>query len=119
MDNYKALIEIGQKDVFSNGIYDAYSMNNYTLLFPTEGVVDKNLYTGPYTSRSSSIVEITNTMIKYTQNVINYYPEDLLLQITNTSLPYAEREDLLDQAAKYDYFNPLKNYDWNVLWINK
>ncbi|EFC37956.1 predicted protein [Naegleria gruberi] len=115
----KKLIAVGQLGVFTDSIYNDYSSSVYTVNSPTEDSTTPKLYTGTYQTRNTSIVDITNSLIKYAELMMNDYPQSTLLKLENKSLSYNERQLLLNQTSQMEYFNPLTNFNFNYLWANK
>ncbi|EFC50048.1 predicted protein [Naegleria gruberi] len=118
LEYLKRLVSIGQEGVFTDAIYTDYSSSIYSINFPTEDASDPHFYSGPYQTRNASIVDITNSLIKYTQLLIDDFPLELLLSVENSS-SLIERQKLLNITSQDSYFNPLPNFNFNYLWANK
>ncbi|KAG2374465.1 hypothetical protein C9374_010749 [Naegleria lovaniensis] len=115
----KTLLQVGQQNVFDPAIYSDYSSNNYPLLIPNEDSNDTSLfYNGANSQRLSSIVEITNMIIKYTDKLIAQYPFDLLMDIESGNHTFQQKQTLLNRLANNVYMNPLQNYNYMFLWQN-
>lgn len=112
----KTLLQVGQQDVFDPAIYSDYSSNNYPLLIPNEDSNDTNLfYNGENSQRLSSIVEITNMIIKYSEKLLGQYPYNLLMDIETGNHTFEEKQVLLNQLSNNVYLNPLQNYNYMFL----
>ncbi|KAG2392183.1 hypothetical protein C9374_012435 [Naegleria lovaniensis] len=119
IDFFNRLIAVAQANTFSNDVYSEYSENKYTLYFPNEDPYKKNVYTGSYSSKNASIYEITNALITATQNVITNYPLSTLLSIETGNNTFQRTQTLLNRVAAHSYFNPLTDYNFMFLWINR
>ncbi|EFC43412.1 adenylate/guanylate cyclase [Naegleria gruberi] len=120
LEVYKTLIKLGQSNSFDETVYSDYSINNFTINYPNENSKDVTIYDlGSSSQKNVSILEFTNNMIKYTQNVINEFPWDLLQNISNNNNDAFTQSALLDLVASDKYFNPLKNYNFMFLFANR
>ncbi|KAG2393526.1 hypothetical protein C9374_007057 [Naegleria lovaniensis] len=115
----KKLLQVGQKNVFDSDIYSDYSSNIYTMQIPNEDSTQTSVYTGTSSIRNTSIVEITNMMIKYTEALMSQYPDTLLLTIEHGNMSSQTRNQMLNQVANHIYFNPTQNYNYMFLWLNR
>ncbi|EFC42124.1 predicted protein [Naegleria gruberi] len=118
--NIRELIALGQSLVFDVSTLTSYGKSMHSFKIPsvngTDGFNTKQ-YIGEPEIRKVSVVEISNLLIQYMDKHMAQFPETDILNYFN-STSEATKVEIQQNLKNSTFMNPVKDYDFMLLWLN-
>ncbi|KAG2385646.1 hypothetical protein C9374_003461 [Naegleria lovaniensis] len=117
------LIELGQAVQFDAVTYTEYGKSMYTTYVPgfeSSSGMGKT-FTGTPQPRNVSIIEITNSILKYSEQIINEdFPGSYLSEALNmNSLNTSAGREMVAKIMNSTFMGSVSSFNFMYLWINK
>ena len=125
-DGLLSLLVLGQDIQFDFETYTQYGKSMYQTYIPSSSTTGTNLtfnakvYVGEPELRNVSVVEITNSIIKYLDLIKDDdFPQAELEKLQEMDLNSAAAQQVIDSILSKPFMFPISNYNFMYLWLNK
>ena len=114
------LVKLGQLVAFDASTYTAYGKSQYSFRVPSVNGTDswsKLQFTGIPENRTLSIIEMTNSLLQYMDEIKTVLPFNDLNAFFNTTNQTA-RHQIQERLLNSSLLNPVNDFSFMLLWIN-